>query len=857
MPFEIKQFSPRKWNMINTETGAIHSHRSKAKAEAHARLLNSMDSLTGKGLIEQKYIDSLRDPSPNFPPKVPLPVLGNLDITVPPYVVKPIEGGKKKKYKLVKTLTKSRNISTRADGVPSIQFLPETHETDASVESSGSMPTLDQFSKKDQAIIKKMFLSPNKELYLTNKQRGFPELMHKNIKRHRELGTSQLPQDFQVPPPRKRGRPKKADLQAQAEAQAKSMGLGDEIDFGDTPASTPRTPISFSLMMPETDNETGGGKEEAPVKKRGRPKKYETDEERQAIKKKQILASNKRLYIESLSPTHREKYFQKQEKKAQKGKGVLNDLKKFGNKMVKGTKDFGNKMVKDTKDLGNKAIDLLTNVSHSDKAYPPNLTAIKNQLGNELITSLQIGRTPVPSAILSAMNAVSVGNFNKVFKSLPFDTLFHLFLIITTDKGKFLLEKNERINVSKTIPSKDLEVKDVVIPNNLSVSELIDTTQKYMGNNFLPYDPATQNCQDFISSLLKANNIATPELLSFVKQDTSEIFKQNPNLAKISRKLTDIGAMVNVIQQGGSLKLKSSHNNMDGRYMFSHQLPQAESQVRASLGIARGMVGGNILGDIGNAFRSLPQKAAKALRVPTSVNDLKNLAMISQIPTNIGGVKRYGKTAISYALPAAGNAIGSELGRYASGGNPYAAAAGGTMGGIVGRIGAEQSNKAIGRGVIDRGIENTVRRIRKHGNARSMSGTGPLKGLLDKPMTLRQIVRAGKSVPALVKGAVADLKGAGVLKGVLDKPFTARQAIHLGRSIPSLAKGAVADLKGAGLYDYAMYGVAPVPEIPGLTTGVVPKVPGITTGVMSGRGAKGSQEAKDFMAKLRAMRKRK
>ena len=646
-------------------------------------------------------------------------------------------------------------------------------------------------------------------------------------------------------------------MQAQAEAQAKSMGLRDEIDFGDTPASTPRTPISFSLMMPETDNESepagGGGKEEAPVKKKpGRPKKYETDEERQAIKKKQILASNKRLYIESLSPTHREKYFQKQEKKAQKGKGVLNDLKKFGNKMVKGTKDLGNKLVKDTKDLGNKAIDLLTNVSHSDKAYPPNLTAIKNQLGNELIVSLQIGRTPVPSAISSAMNAVSLGGFNKVFKSLPFDTLFHLFLIITTDKGKFLLEKNERINVSKTIPSKDLEVKDVVIPNNLSVSELIDTTQKYMGNNFLPYDPATQNCQDFISSLLKANNIATPELLSFVKQDTSEIFKQNPNLAKISRKLTDIGAVVNVIQQGGSLKLKSSHNNMDGRYMFSHQLPQAESQIRASLGIARGMRGGNLLGDIGNAFRSLPQKAAKALKVPTSVNDLKNLAMISQIPTDIGGVKRYGKTAISYALPAAGNAIGSELGRYASGGNPYAAAAGGTMGGIVGRIGAEQSNKAIGKGIAQ-SIDRRVRRMQKHGNARSMSGTGPLKGLLDKPVTLRQIVRAGKSVPALVKGAVADLKGAGVLKGVLDKPFTARQAIRAGKQMPSLVKGAVADLKGAGLYDYAMYGVAPVPEIPGLTTGVIPKVRGVTTGVMSG---KGSDAMKEKMARLRAMKKK-
>ena len=285
--------------------------------------------------------------------------------------------------------------------------------------------------------------------------------------------------------------------------------------------------------------------------------------------------------------------------------------------------------------------------------------------------------------------------------------------------------------------------------------------------------------------------------------------------------------------------------------MFSHQLPQAESQIRASLGIMRG---GNLLGDFKDAFKSLPQKAAKALKVPTSVNDLKNLAMISQIPTNIGGVKRYGKTAISYALPAAGNAIGSELGRYASGGNPYAAAAGGTMGGIVGRIGAEQSNKAIGRGVIDRGIENTVRRIRKHGNARSMSGSGPLKGLLDKPVTLRQIVRAGKSVPALVKGAVADLKGAGVLKGVLDKPFTARQAIRAGKQMPSLARGAVEDIRGAGVYDYAMYGVAPVPEIPGLTTGVVPKVRGVTTGVMSG---KGSDAMKEKMAKLRAMRKRK
>ena len=970
MPFEIKQVSPRKWNMINIETGAIHSHKSKAKAEAHMRLVNSMDSLTGKGLIEQKYIDSLRDPSPNFPPKVPLPTIGNFEINVPPYVVKPIQRygtGKFKNsfrtvgYKLVKTLTKTRNLSSREDGITSINLIPETHETDATVDSWGSMPTLDQFSKKDQAIIKKLFLKPNKNLYTTNKQRGFPEVLPKNIERHRELGTSQLPDDFVAPPPRKRGRPKKAsvaELQAQAEAQAQDMGLGDEIDFGDdeTPASTPRTPRTPKAKTPRTPTPRPRGSplpalrmptneemgfdddgndlptprartptpkaptpKEAPVKKRGRPTKYgDDDEARNQSSKEQKKLSAQLIYRNSLSQEARDKYDAKQAKKAGKpapapapapapptprpktprpqtpqpptpqpsispvssasssssslskedkkaekmakkledkkaekladkyrekvakkidekypdlspsdrekminktiekkssGKGILNDIKSsFVN--------LGNKVVKETKDLTNKATDLFTNVSQTSKAYPPNLTAIKNEVGQELITSLQIGRTPVPSAISSAMNAVSLGGFNKVFKSLPFDTLFHLFLIITTDKGKFLLEKNERINVSKNIPSKDLQVKDVVIPNNLSVNELIDTTQKYMGVNFLPYDPANQNCQDFISSVLRANNISTPDLLSFVKQDTSEIFKQNPNLAKISRKLTDIGAAINVVQQGGSLKIKSKHNNMDSRNMFSHQLPQAESQVRASLGIMRG---GNILGDIGNAFKSIPRKAAKALNIPTSVNDLKNLAVISQIPTDVGGVKRYGKTALTYTLPSLGAATLGGLAGYATGGNPYAVGAAGTVGGIVGRVGAEQANKQIGEGVGRR--RGRPRKmgggmIVKHGGvAMPMSGQGWFDKVLDTSFTPRQAIRAAKSVPALGREAIQDIKGVGVLSKFLDSSVTPRQAIRAAKSVPALGREAIQDIKGVGV-------------------------------------GKGSQAMKDKMARLRAMRRK-
>ena len=495
-----------------------------------------------------------------------------------------------------------------------------------------------------------------------------------------------------------------------------------------------------------------------PAKKtRGRPKKYDDDVERKSIQHQQQRDSSKRLYLESLTPIHREKYLKKQEAKALKGKGILSSLKNIGRKVKTAFVDIGQK----TETLFNKVV-------NSDKAYPPNLTAIKNELGNEIITSLQIGRTPVPKAITSAMNAVSLGGFNKIFKTLPYDKLFHLFLIITTDKGKFMLEKNERINVNKSYPTNGLETRNVVIPNDLSVNTLIDTTQSFMGSNFLPYDPANQNCQDFILSLLKANNIVTPELADFVKQDTSEIFKQNPNLAKISKGLTDVGASINVIQQGGRLgKLKSNHINMDTT--FFHQLPQTEAQIRSSLGIPQAMMmmrGGNLNSRIRRAFSSIPKpKGLENVRIPSNLDDVVRIAVqqnmptvlrdatsfgtMVRVPTDEESAKRYGKIGLTYGLPAFGSAAGSVAGLYATGGNPMGGIAGATLGGITGRVAAEQANKAIdGSGMRKR-----------RGRPR---GSGILKGVLDKPFTARQVIRAAKSVPDVFEGAKDDIRGAGM-----------------------------------------------------------------------------------------------
>ena len=98
-----------------------------------------------------------------------------------------------------------------------------------------------------------------------------------------------------------------------------------------------------------------------------------------------------------------------------------------------------------------------------------------------------------------------------------------------------------------------------------------------MGNDFLPYNGSTNNCQTFIMNVLQASNLITSELTTFIKQDTSSLFKDDKFLSKVSKGLTDVGASVNVVQNGGAIKaprkIKSTPIYMS---QFSYLLPQAE-----------------------------------------------------------------------------------------------------------------------------------------------------------------------------------------------------------------------------------------------------------------------------------------
>jgi hypothetical protein len=164
------------------------------------------------------------------------------------------------------------------------------------------------------------------------------------------------------------------------------------------------------------------------------------------------------------------------------------------------------------------------------------------EVGDAKVFGAKLYRTPVPDYLIEILNVVSLGDFKKKLKDTEYDKLFHLGIILETSKGRVLIEKNEVINVSKSIPSKTegYEEKEVTLHNhNLTVQEVLDNTQRVLQDRFFKYSAYDNNCQNFILSLLKANNIGSEKDKEFVKQDTEELFKSNPYLRKLANTITD------------------------------------------------------------------------------------------------------------------------------------------------------------------------------------------------------------------------------------------------------------------------------------------------------------------------------
>lgn len=181
---------------------------------------------------------------------------------------------------------------------------------------------------------------------------------------------------------------------------------------------------------------------------------------------------------------------------------------------------------------------------------PPPVRKMLEKIGDEKIISLKIVRTPLSKFVSTLLNVISLGAYQKAVKESPYDSMFHLAMLIN---GRYTTEKNEVIKLYQGTPvKKNSETFDLSVSKDVSIGQLFENGRKKMGDdNFTNYDARSNNCQDFLLGLLDGSGLTTDGARKFIKQDAEVIFKKMPSISeKIGRFLTDVASVGERVIEG-------------------------------------------------------------------------------------------------------------------------------------------------------------------------------------------------------------------------------------------------------------------------------------------------------------------
>jgi hypothetical protein len=748
-----------------------------------------------------------------------LPILNQTELYIPKYFIQQVFSKKQKegtrKFRLFVPTTSTRNLATRK-AQKSIEIKRVNRDEIELLNKEGEdiispPPKLSEFSKKDQAKLKEYFA----------------ELKNEEPLKEYELNK----------------RPKTGKKKVKAVAE---------------PSPQYEEPIPEPEPSPAPREQ----------KKRGRKQKYATVEEAKEAQAEQKRQASKKLYAALTKERLKQKAIKKgkfnpnevgtqvkpqmaEPIETQTGEGVMSDIKQG----VKGAIKTVVKGVKKVSKFAEKVID-------PDKWMPPSVKRVLADHGTETITSLTLRRNPVSDLITGAMNVVSGGVFNQKLKNQPYDKLFHLGIVVKTDRTSFVLEKIERVNVSYQISSpKGLEEVSVSVPAGLTVEALINNTKDRMGKTkFLDYDGYKNNCQDFIMNVLEANGLSNDENTKFVKQDTQVLFEESPILAKVSKKLTDVGASFNALFRGGAINENYEENNISPNIImdFQYMLPQKELQHRLQLGdmsselpepLQAGRGIGRTFKKIGRQIDRVGDRVGNVVRkVDNTVKAVDDaLDMMKNVPTAARAeLKKVGldvaEILLKKGVPATAATIAGVLGTMAGG--PALGIASSVGASYLTSLAANEIAKregvqgSSGSGLYGSGLYAQTGQGMDSDSEDECCGKCEMCGgklFIDKKISVRDIYNAAKSVPKTVNKNIKSLKQgkpeeemSGGRMGSSSATYTPKRFMEGGR-------------------------MPPQPKV--IDNGIVAPRPMGGMG-LGKRPPKGSPEMKEWMAKLRGMKKK-
>ena len=204
--------------------------------------------------------------------------------------------------------------------------------------------------------------------------------------------------------------------------------------------------------------------------------------------------------------------------------------------------------------------------------YTAGARRVINKFANEKINDIIIYRNELSKGLKFVLSAVSRQDFDKRVKELGYDKLYHLGIVIDTNKGRYSLEKNETITLKERpiikgeacrrastshtpdapeacgARHREHETLAFKVNKTLTLSQLLNNTHKYMGNKYFVYDAIRNNCQDFILSIFKANHLSSPNVDKFIKQNNLDSLfdKQTKTAVDV---VTETGGRLNTLRQ--------------------------------------------------------------------------------------------------------------------------------------------------------------------------------------------------------------------------------------------------------------------------------------------------------------------
>lgn len=154
----------------------------------------------------------------------------------------------------------------------------------------------------------------------------------------------------------------------------------------------------------------------------------------------------------------------------------------------------------------------------------PAVRAFLEQHGAEPVLGLEVFRTPLSGKIEIAFQLITLGAWGRAKKSVGYDNLFHLGLVVTTPSGRYVLEKNHVVQFTAPYDVGAGARMPVATPPNTTLAQLLERGEAYQGaGTFWLYDPWRNNCQVFVMSMLSGNGVNTPELSAFVLQGMDQL----------------------------------------------------------------------------------------------------------------------------------------------------------------------------------------------------------------------------------------------------------------------------------------------------------------------------------------------